>query len=197
MLARELGSHRRKVQMKFLRPLAGVLATALGIASVVTPAVALTGPGGPNLQGQDAAIQAGSVPITTDTVTSSTSLTGLRQWQFGLSDSGTSQASGATIAVHTASTGPALNNAAQFGFSAQLNAPFSGTPTPPTPVTCTQPTTTDESCGPASVAQGGGQLMVLTGAAPPGQPVPGVPTSFTPGFDSARNGNVGVQWMVP
>src|SRR5207245_180826 len=99
------------------------LTAASDRAARVAEEFQLTGPGGPNLQAQDTAIQAGSVPISTDTVTSSTSLTGLRQWQFGLSNSGTSQASGATIAVHTASTGPALNNAAQFGFSAELNAP--------------------------------------------------------------------------
>jgi hypothetical protein len=150
---------------------------------------------GSNLFAQDTAIQAGSVSITTDAVTTSTSLTGLRQWQFSLGNSGTSPASGATIAVH--SNGPALNNAAQFGFSAQLNPPFAGTPTPPTPVSCTQPTAADVSCGPASVAQGGGQLMVFTGSAPPGQLAPGVPTSFTPGFDSARNGTIGGQWSVP
>jgi hypothetical protein len=167
----------------------------LGIASVAVPTVAQAA--GSNLQAQDTAIQAGSVSITTDAVASSTPLTGLRQWQFSLGNSGTSPASGATIAVHTLNTGPALNNAAQFGFSAQLNPPFLGPPTTPTPVTCTTPTATDESCGPASVAASGGQLMVSTGSARPGQPVPGVPTNFTPGFDSARNGTIGGQWMVP
>jgi hypothetical protein len=53
--------------MRFLRPLAGFLATALGIASFATPAVAA----GSNLFAQDTAIQAGSVPITTDAVTNS------------------------------------------------------------------------------------------------------------------------------
>jgi len=165
-----------------------------GVAPACPPACG--GPRG-NLQAQDTAIQSASVATTTDAVTTTMSLSGLRQWQFSLGNSGTSPANGATIAVRTASTGPALNNSAQFGFSASLNAPPSGTPTPPTPVNCTAPTATDESCGPASVALGGGQLMVFTGSAPPGQPVPGVPTTFTPGFESARNGTVGSQWMVP
>ena len=180
--------------MKFLRPLVVVLSTSLGIASFATPAVAAPGS---NLFAQDTAIQAGSVPITTDAIASATSISGLKQWQFSLGNSGTSPASGATIAVHTLNTGPALNNAAQFGFSAQLNPPFLGQQTTPTSVTCTPPTATDESCGPATVAASGGQLMVSTGSAPPSQPVPGVPTSFTPGFDSARNGTLGGQWLVP
>src|SRR5207245_8773242 len=186
---------RREDPMRFLRPLVVVIATSLGLATVGVPASAQTGPGA-NLEAQDMNILSGP-PQNTDAVPASQSITGMRQWQITLQNFGSSQVTGATIAVQ--SSGPALNDATQFGFSANVFGPFSATPTPPTPVTCSPPTATNETCGPAStpVAPGGGNLQVFTGSAPPGQPSPGVPTSFTPGFDSSRTGPVGGGWMVP
>src|SRR3989442_6771100 len=107
-----------------------------------------------------------------------------------LQNFGNRQVEGGPVGIHR--NGPALNNAAEFSFSANVFGPFSGAPTPPSAVTCQAPTATDETCGPASTSLtgGGGNLQVFTGAAPPGQLSPGVPTTFTTGVDSSRTSTV-------
>src|SRR5712691_10485495 len=146
MSARRPGITRREDPMRFLRPLVVVIATSLAIATVAVPASAQTGPGA-NLGAQDTSVLSGP-PQNLDAVPATQSISGVRQWQLTLQNFGSSQVTGATIAVH--SSGPPLNDGTQFGFSANVFGPFSATPAPPTPVACTVQSATDASCGSAT-----------------------------------------------
>src|SRR5258708_30859665 len=171
-----------------------VLAAGFGIASasVAQPASAQFGQGG--LQANEMTIQAGWVDTTVDDVDASATRGGVRQWDFDLQNFGNSAVAGAQIKVHSNSNGPTLNNHAQFDWSAQLRGPFGAGQQQPVNVPCTEGPS-DVTCGPAGapLAPDGGGLHASSSH--PGGP--GVPITFSPGFDSARQMGANRVWSVP
>src|ERR1700737_2875693 len=159
-----------------------VLVAGFGLASASLAGSVSAQPGaGGNLNAFETRVQTAAVGADVDTVSSTQSLSGLRSWQLGLGNFGSTPVAGAQITVHSASR--TLNDAAQFRWTWQIFAgqgPPQGSPQP-----CTT-SASDVSCPAAGAAlSSGGGLQAFSN----GQPGPGgvgLPITLTPPFDSAR-----------